>query len=257
MDALLFKLKPPMTQPTDIALVRAQLAPGGTMRAALNLSNFLLNSGRSSEGVWLGVAPDLVRAIAQSLGVDVAFVPYATPGEVADAADAGAWTVALIGADPVRAQRIGFTAPYVEIESTYLVPPGSGLRTPAEVDQPGNTIAAFTGSAYELWLRRHLKHATLVAATSFEDSLQRCRDGGLTALAGLRSRLVVDRETWPGSRLLDGTFMKVQQAVGTPIDNVAGLAYLQAFVEKAKSTGRVASWIAKHKADGLSVAGGA
>ena len=245
-----------MNHPTDPDLVRAQLAPGGTLRAALNLSNFLLNSGRSSDGEWLGVAPELARAIAQALGVDVTFVPYASPGEVAEAADAGAWTVALIGADPIRARRIGFTAPYVEIESTYLVPPGSALTTPAEVDQPGHTVAAFTGSAYELWLRRNLKHATLVAANSFEDSLQRCRDGGLSALAGLRSKLMVDRETWPGSRVLDGTFMKVQQAVGTPIDNVAGLEYLRAFVEKAKSTGMVASWIALHKADGLSVAPG-
>jgi polar amino acid transport system substrate-binding protein len=243
-----------MTHPTDIDLVRSQLAPHGTMRVALNLSNFLLNSGRSKEGTWLGVAPDLARAIAQSLGVEVVFVPYASPAQVADSADAGAWTVALIGADPVRARRLGFTAPYVEIESTYLVPPDSGLSTLAEVDRPGHTVAAFTGSAYELWLRRNLKHATLVAANSFEDSLQRCRDERLTALAGLRSKLVVDRETWPGSRVFDGHFMKVQQAIGTQTDHVAGLEYLQAFVENTKSTGMVASWIAKHKADGLTVA---
>ena len=238
----------------DLDLVRSQLAPGGTLRAALNLSNFLLNSGRSKEGEWLGVAPDLARALAQELGVDVVFVPYPSPGEVADAADTGAWTVALIGADPLRARRIGFTAPYVEIESTYLVPPGSSLRTPEDVDQPGNAIAAFTGSAYELWLRRNLKHATLVDATSIEDSLNRCRDGRLSALAGLRSRLVNDRESWPGSRVLDANFMKVQQAVGTPKDKAAGLAYLQVFVEKVKAEGLVASWIARHKADGLTVA---
>lgn len=241
----------------DLSLVRAQLAPGGTLRAALNLSNFLLNSGRTTQGEWLGVAPDMARAIAQSLSVDVDFVPYPSPSEVADAADAGAWTVALIGADPLRARRIGFTAPYVEIESTYLVPPGSGLVTAADVDQPGHTIAAFTGAAYELWLRRNLKHATLVAATSFEDSLRRCRDESLTALAGLRSKLTIDRESWPGSRVLDGSFMKVQQAVGTQINHAAGLEYLNGFVEKAKSTGLVATWIATHKADGLSVAQGA
>lgn len=243
-----------MNPPGYLDLVRSQLAPGGTLRAALNLSNFLLNSGRSKEGEWLGVAPDLARAMAHELGVDVVFVPYPSPAEVADAADTAAWTVALIGADPVRARRIGFTAPYVEIESTYLVPPGSSLLTPEEVDQPGNTIAAFTGSAYELWLRRNLKHATLVAATSIEDSLNRCRDGRLSALAGLRSRLVMDRETWPGSRVLDANFMKVQQAVGTQKDSAAGLEYLQRFIEKVKAEGLVASLIARHKADGLTVA---
>ena len=243
-----------MTSSGDLDLVRSQLAPGGTLRAALNLSNFLLNSGLSRKGERLGVAPDLARAMAHELGVDVVFVPYPSPAEVADAADTGAWTVALIGADPLRARRIGFTAPYVEIESTYLVPPGSSLVTPEDVDQPGNTIAAFTGSAYELWLRRNLKHATLVAATSIEDSLNRCRDGRLSALAGLRSRLANDRETWPGSRVLDANFMKVQQAIGTQKDKAAGLAYLQGFVEKVKAEGLVASLIARHKADGLSVA---
>ena len=243
-----------MTSSGDLDLVRSQLAPGGNLRAALNLSNFLLNSGLSTKGERLGVAPDLARAMAHELGVDVVFVPYPSPAEVADAADTGAWTVALIGADPLRARRIGFTAPYVEIESTYLVPPGSSLVTPEDVDQPGQTIAAFTGSAYELWLRRNLKHATLVAATNIEDSLNRCRDGRLSALAGLRSRLVMDRESWPGSRVLDANFMKVQQAVGTQKDNAAGLGYLQGFVEKVKAEGLVASLIARHKADGLSVA---
>ena len=243
-----------MTSSGDLDLVRSQLAPGGTLRAALNLSNFLLNSGLSTKGERLGVAPDLARAMAHELGVDVVFVPYPSPAEVADAADTGAWTIALIGADPLRARRIGFTAPYVEIESTYLVPPGSSLVTPEDVDQPGQTIAAFTGSAYELWLRRNLKHATLVAATNIEDSLNRCRDGRLSALAGLRSRLVMDRESWPGSRVLDANFMKVQQAVGTQKDKAAGLAYLQGFVEKVKAEGLVASLIARHKADGLSVA---
>ena len=243
-----------MTSSGDLDLVRSQLAPGGTLRAALNLSNFLLNSGLSTKGERLGVAPDLARAMAHELGVDVVFVPYPSPGEVADAADTGAWTVALIGADPLRARRIGFTAPYVEIESTYLVPPGSSLVTPEDVDQPGQTIAAFTGSAYELWLHRNLKHATLVAATNIEHSLNRCRDGRLSALAGLRSRLVMDRESWPGSRVLDANFMKVQQAVGTQKDNAAGLEYLQGFVEKVKAEGLVASLIARHKADGLSVA---
>ena len=243
-----------MTSSGDLDLVRSQLAPGGTLRAALNLSNFLLNSGLSTKGERLGVAPDLARAMAHELGVDVVFVPYPSPAEVADAADTGAWTIALIGADPLRARLIGFTAPYVEIESTYLVPPGSSLVTPEDVDQPGQTIAAFTGSAYELWLRRNLKHATLVAATNIEDSLNRCRDGGLSALAGLRSRLIMDRESWPGSRVLDANFMKVQQAVGTQKDKAAGLEYLQGFVEKVKAEGLVASLIARHKADGLSVA---
>lgn len=192
--------------------------------------------------------------VAHSIGVDVTFMPYVSPGEVPHAADAGAWTLALMCADPIRAQCIGFTEPYVEIESAYLVLLGSDLSTPAEVEQPSHTVAAFTSSTYEKWLRRNLKHATLVAATSFEDSLQRCRDRGLSALANLRSKLIDDREIWPGSRVLDENFIKVLLTIGTQKGNTAGPEYLQGFVKNVKSTGVMVNWIAKHKPDGLSVA---
>ena len=39
-----------------------QLAPGGTLRAAINLSNFLLVSGQSPDGDWQGVAPEMARS---------------------------------------------------------------------------------------------------------------------------------------------------------------------------------------------------
>ena len=117
--------------------VISQLAPTGVLRAGINLSNFLLVTGKSPTGDPVGVAPDMAAEIAQRLGVPVKYVPYKTPGELADAADTGAWDIGLIGAEPQRAEKIAFTAAYCEIEATYLVPAGSPLKTIADVDKPG------------------------------------------------------------------------------------------------------------------------
>src|SRR3954468_22987475 len=132
--------------------VKAELAPTGVLRAGINLSNFLLVTGRTADGDPEGVAPDMARAIADRLGVGGRYVPYPKPGLLADAAGTDAWDVGLIGAEPQRAEKITFTPAYVEIESTYLVPPGSKLRTIAQVDQPGVRIAVAARTAYGLWL---------------------------------------------------------------------------------------------------------
>src|SRR5262245_2148447 len=102
--------------------VKAELAPTGVLRAGINLSNFLLVSGKSAAGDPAGVAPDMAREIANRLGVSVRYVTFPTPGDLADAAERNMWDIGLIGAEPQRAEKIAFTPAYVEIEATYLVP---------------------------------------------------------------------------------------------------------------------------------------
>lgn len=231
-----------------------ELAPNGTLRAAVNLLNFLLVSGRSPSGEPEGVAPDMARIIAERLGAKLQLVPYATPGELADAAADNAWDIGLIGAEPARAERITFSTAYVEIEATYLVPPGSSLQTLADVDRPGVRIAVAARSAYDLWLTRHIKHATLVHAEGFDATFEMFVNDGLEAMACLRPRLLSDVDKLPGARILPGQFTAVQQSIGTPKRNTLGAAFLQQFVDEAIDSGLVASLIEKHKVRGLSVA---
>src|SRR5690348_14678398 len=140
----------------------AQLAPHGMLRAGINMSNFLLVTGRSANGDPQGVSPSMAKAIADRLGVPVKYVPFPKPGELADQAGKDVWDIGLIGAEPARAEKIAFTAAYCEIEATYLVPAGSKLTSIADVDQPGVRIAVTARSAYDLWLERNIRHATLV-----------------------------------------------------------------------------------------------
>ena len=233
---------------------KAELAPTGVLRAAINLSNFLLVTGKSANGDPEGVAPDMACAIADRLGVPVKYVMFPRPGELADAATKGVWDIGLIGAEPARAEQIDFTPAYVEIESTYLVPAGSPLKTLADVDRPGIKIAIAGRAAYDLYLSRNLKHAELVRANSIDASFELFVKDKLDALAGLKPRLLSDVEKLPGARILDGNFTTVQQAIGTPKKNAAAAKFLRDFVEEAKASGLVAKLIERHKVRGLSVA---
>jgi polar amino acid transport system substrate-binding protein len=233
----------------------AALAPTGVLRAAINLSNFLLVTGREPDGTPTGVSPDMAAELARRLGVAVELHGYPSPGDLADDAARGAWDIGNIGAEPARAETIEFTAAYCEIECTYLVPPGSPITSVDEVDRPGVRVASAPRAAYDLWLERNLRHAELVRSPTLADSFATFVNDGLDALAGLRPALVTSAHRLPGSRLLDGGFSSVQQAIGTPRGrDAAGIAYLRAFVEEAKASGFVADRIAAHGVVGLSVA---
>jgi polar amino acid transport system substrate-binding protein len=233
----------------------AELAPTGVLRAAINMGNFLLVTGRTPSGDPTGVSPDMAAAIAARLGVPVKYLAYARPGQIADDAEKGMWDIGLIGAEPQRAAVINFTAAYCEIEATYLVPAGSPIRAIAEVDQPGRRIAVTARSAYGLWLENNYKRGELLQFDNAEAALNAFDTQKLDAYAGLRPGLIDVQQARPGSRILDGQFASVQQAVGTPKKNAAGFAFLKDFVEKAKRRGMVASFIERHGVTGrLSVA---
>jgi polar amino acid transport system substrate-binding protein len=234
--------------------VKAELAPTGTLRAGINLSNFLLVTGKTPTGDPMGVAPDMAAEIARRLGVALKLVPFKAPGELADAAEANAWDIGLIGAEPQRAEKITFSPAYVEIEATYLVPADSPLKSIADVDRKGVRIAVMGRAAYGLWLERNIKNAELVRSDSLASAAEQFVRDKLEALAGLRPALISDSAKVPGGRILDGRFMAVQQAIGTQRKNAAAGAFLRNFVEEVKASGFVASLIENHKVRGLTVA---
>jgi polar amino acid transport system substrate-binding protein len=231
-----------------------ELAPTGVLRAGINLSNFLLVTKIGDAGEPEGVAPDLAREIARRLNVPVKYVPFRSPGELVDHAAKDVWDIGLVGAEPQRAAAIAFTAAYVEIAATYLVPTGSALQEVADVDASGVRIAVMGRSAYGLWLQRNIKHAKLVLSDAHDGARDRFVLDKLDALAGLKPGLISDVEEIPGTRMLRGQFTSIQQSVGTVRKNVHGAAFLSDFIEEAKASGLIARLIERHNVKGLSVA---
>jgi polar amino acid transport system substrate-binding protein len=231
-----------------------ELAPTGVLRAGINMSNFLLVTGRSETGDPQGVAPDMAAEIAKRLSVPVAYVKFERPSKLADAAGTNSWDIGLIGAEPQRAEKITFTAAYCEIEATYLVPKGSPLSSIADVDRAGVRITVRRGAAYDLWLERNIKHATVLRSDTADGPFNQFVAEGLEAYASLKPQLLNDVEKLPGGRILPGNFTTVQQAIGTAKPNTAGAAFLSEFVADAKRSGLVARLIEKYHVKGLSVA---
>ena len=230
--------------------VKAELAPNGVLRAGINLSNPLLVTGKAPNGDPVGVSPDMARTIADRLDVAVKYIPFSSPGTLADAIGDDVYDIGLIAAEPARAKTIAFTSAYVEIEATYLVPDTSSLTAIVDVDRPGVRIAVSARSAYDLYLTRTLKHAKLERAKGLNGALELFMKEKLDALAGLRPALNEDIKELPGTVILDGRYTTVQQAIGTQKRYTASAEFLQKFVTEAIDNGLVAGFIEKHGVEG-------
>jgi len=221
---------------TDIV---QDLAPSGTLRAAINFGNPVLVQKDSVTGEPRGVSVDLARELSRRLGVSVELVTFDSAGKVVDALKTGAWDIAFLAIDPTRAADIAFTAPYVVFEGTYLVPADSPLRAIEDVDRDGVRVAVGNKSAYELYLTRALKRARLVRMPTGAEALELFLNDKLEAAAGVKQALISFAKTHPNVRVMDGRFMAIEQAMGMPKGREAGMRYLRAFVEETKASGFV------------------
>ena len=243
-----------MTVPSPREAV-AQLAPSGTLRAAINFGNPVLASKDAATGEPRGVSVDLARELAKRLGVALELVSFTAAGKVVEGT--GSWDVAFLAVDPARAADMDFSAPYVIIEGAYLVPQGSAIQSNDDVDRAGVRVVVGAGSAYDLYLTRELKRARIVRAPTSPMAVDTMLAQSLEAAAGVRQQMEADARRVPGVRVLDGRFMIINQAMATPNGRPAGARYLSSFVEEMKASGFVARSLARHGIEGAAVAAAA
>ncbi|HEV2678216.1 MAG TPA: ABC transporter substrate-binding protein [Aliidongia sp.] len=216
------------------------LAPSGRLRAAINFGNPVLAQKDPVTGAPGGVSVALARELGRQLGIPVDLVPFTEAGQVFEALKADAWDVAFLAVDPVRAAGIDFTAPYVLIEGTYLVPMGSPFHQVDQVDRQGTRIGVAKDSAYDLFLTRSLKHAEIVRAANSAAATALLEQQQVDALAGVRQPLAGYAKSHADVRVMPGRFMEIAQAMGAPKGREAGFRFLRAFVEDMKESGFVA-----------------
>ena len=231
----------------------AQLSGTGTLRAAINLGNPILAS-RGADGQPRGVSVDLAREAARRLGVPIELVVFNSAGNVVEAVKARQVDLAFVAIDPVRAADTEYTAPYVIIEGAYLVRTASPLQRNEEVDRAGTRIVVGRGSAYDLFLTRDIKSATLVRAATSPEVTNQFLAQNLDVAAGVRQQLEADARRVGGVRMLPGRFMVIEQAMGVPKGRTAAQAWLTGFVEEMKASGFVAEALKRHAIEGAAVA---
>ncbi len=223
-----------------------QFAPTGTLRAGINYNNPLLARRDPASGELSGVAVDIAREVGRRLALPVQLLPYESAGRMTEAVKAQAWDLAFLGIDPARATEIDFTAAYIELEGTYLVPAGSPLRTVDEVDRAGIRVAVTANSAYDLFLSRAITRAQLVRVDNTPKSIEVMVDQKLDAVAAVKTALVAASRTLPGSRVLPGHFMTIPQAAAVPKGRPESARFARQLIEELKQSGFVADALKRH-----------
>jgi polar amino acid transport system substrate-binding protein len=233
----------------------AAFTPAGRLRAAINLGNPILANRHPVSGEPVGVSIDLARAFAQRLGVDVELLVFDAAGKSVDALTQEQADIGFFAVDPLRGAGIAFTAPYVLIEGCYLVAHGSPIRVNEEVDCAGRSVVVGKGSAYDLYLTRELKRASIIRSPTSPTVVDTFIEQQADVAAGVRQQLEADAQRLGGLRVLEGRFMVIQQAMGTPKGRGAAAANcLGQIVEEMKANGFVAAALARHGIQGASLA---
>jgi len=235
--------------------VVSSFTPTGKVRASINLGNPILANKDPVSGEPVGVSVDLARAFAKRLNVELELVVFDAAGKSVQAVSDGQADFGFFAIDPLRGEKIAFTAPYVLIEGYYLVRDDSPIRSNEEVDRAHNRVVVGKGSAYDLFLTRALKEARIVRAPTSPTVVQTFVEEQAEVAAGVKQQLEADARQVAGLRLLGERFMVIQQAMGVPKSRGEGAAQaLSEFVEEMKASGFVAEALARHRIDGASVA---
>jgi polar amino acid transport system substrate-binding protein len=245
-----------MNQAVAPALVSA-FAPGGMLRASINLGNPILANKDAATGEPVGVSIDLAREFARRLGVGIELVVFEKAAASVDAVRNEKADIGFFAIDPARSEGLLFTAPYVLIEGSYLVRESSPLTDNTQVDAKGHRISVGAGSAYDLFLTREIEQAEIVRLQGAAAALAALRSGAVEVAAGIRQLLEAEARREPGVHVLPGRFMVIQQAMGTPASRGSeAQALLSAFVEEMKASGFVADALQRHRIEGAIVAPG-
>jgi polar amino acid transport system substrate-binding protein len=238
---------PPMPNPS----IPAALAPGGTLRATINIGNPILAGLDQSSGIVRGVSVDIAQELARRIGAPLDLIVVDAAAKAVETVTSGGADVGFFAIDPVRGAAISFTAPYVLIEGSYLVREESPIRDNSQVDDPRVRVVVGAGSAYDLFLTRELQRAAIVRVPTSPAVVDAFVAQGLEVAAGVRQQLQADAARHPGLRLIPTPFMVIQQAMGVARARGEPAArYLRTFVDELRGSGFVRESLARHGIQG-------
>jgi polar amino acid transport system substrate-binding protein len=233
---------------------KSELAPTGTLRVAVFTGNPVLGSRDKETGEVSGTTAVMGRELAKAVGVPVKITGYGAIAKMVEDAKTGEWDVAVVAFDPARRNIVEFAPPHIVVDLTYLVAPGSTIRSVPEADKPGVSIAAAKGAATTLFLERTLKSAKVVQADNEPAAFGLIKDGRAQVYAQNRYMLLGLADGLPGARVLEDRFAAAEMCLVVPKGRTAALAYVSEFVEASKKSGTVQRAIDEAKLRGVSVA---
>ena len=235
----------------------SSFAPTGKLRVGINLGNPILANENPQTHELYGITIDIAHEIGKRLSLPVKLTPFKTAGNTVDAVKTGDIDLVFVAIDPVRGADISYTPPYIQIEGAYMVKTSSSIQQNDQVDVSGNEIVVGKGSAYDLYLSREIKNATLLRAASSQAVVDDFMSGKGNVAAGVKQQLESDAKRYEGLRMLPGRFMVINQAIGIPKARPQyeqTTTYLSDLITQLKQSGFVAKSMHEHKIEGAKVA---
>jgi polar amino acid transport system substrate-binding protein len=232
-------------------------APTGTLRVGINLGNPILANEDSNTKHLFGITIDIATEIGKRIQLPVELIPFKTAGATVDAVKSGDIDLVFVAIDPVRGADISYTPAYIQIEGAYMVQSSSPIKVNEEVDTVGTEIVVGKGSAYDLYLTREIKHASLLRAASSQAVVDDFMTGKGNVAAGVKQQLESDAKRYEGLRMLPGRFMVINQAIGIPkarSNYESTNAYLSNIITELKKSGFIADSMNRHNIQGAKVA---
>ena len=232
-------------------------APSGTLRVGINLGNPVLASEDTATKQLSGISVDIANEIGKRINLPIQLIPFKSAGATVDGIKNGELDMVFVAIDPVRGADISYTPAYIQIEGAYMVKASSPLKSNVEVDVAGTEIVVGKGSAYDLYLTREIKNATLLRAASSQAVIDDFMSGKGNVAAGVKQQLESDAKRYEGLRMLPGRFMVINQSIGISKarpDFEKTTAYLSEVISQLKQSGFVANSMQRHHIQGAKVA---
>ena len=232
-------------------------APNGTLRVGINLGNPVLASEDAATKKLSGVTIDIANEIGKRINLPIQLIPYKSAGATVDSIKNGDLDLVFVAIDPMRGVDVSYTPAYIQIEGAYMVKSSSALKRNEEVDAAGTEIVVGKGSAYDLFLTREIKNATLLRAANSQSVIDDFMLGKGNVAAGVKQQLESDAKRYEGLRMLPGRFMVINQAIGVAKarpDFEKTTTYLSEVITQLKQSGFIANSLQRHHIQGAKVA---
>jgi polar amino acid transport system substrate-binding protein len=231
--------------------IRLALAPSGKLRVGVYADSPFSMVRDPVSGEMKGLAVELGKALAMRLEVQYEQMEFRRPAEIYEAMKVGHIDVTIANATPARADEFAWSPPLMLIELGFLVPSGSLVAAPADVDRPGLRVGVTQGGTMNSALVRELKNATVVPAATLKIGIEMLAEHKIDVYATNKANLFEMSNVLPGSRVLEGRWGLEHLALAIPKGRDAGLAYVSAFAESAKSEGLIARAAARVSLRGI------
>jgi polar amino acid transport system substrate-binding protein len=237
------------------AAARAELIARGKLRVAFPVASALYVVKDPATASLRGVSIEIGTELAGRL--DVPFEPcaYATVRDLIRATNADEWDLATVVVEHDRQSVLDFSAPYLEADSTYLVAQESRIRSVPDADVSGTRIGVAEQSAFDLFLTRTLRHATLIRYPGVAAAFESFRLKENDVVAAPRPVLTTALSKIPPARILNDRFDVARVGIAMQKGRrPAALTFVNAFIAEITTSGWLLQAIERSGIVGIRIA---